>query len=188
MKMKVIREKKHFFPRSSSLLMEIEKRRTKLKKNSYLDKNIVISNEPSNSKQMSFFSNRTSTVSQDNIKTMSIEKKMISENTKLYMNKENDNNDDNQINNLKVNYIIHYPNFNHWKSINDSNMKKNIFLPRIIDRLKYSIPRNLRDKDGVCLHGEKLPKEVFNREKSVGLEKIIPYTIYKNNLAELRKK
>ena len=30
-------------------------------------------------------------------------------------------------------------------SVNDIDMKKNIYLPRIIDRMKYSIPRNLRN-------------------------------------------
>lgn len=38
-------------------------------------------------------------------------------------------------------------------SVNDIDMKKNIYLPRIIDRMKYSIPRNLRNNKGFIIKG-----------------------------------
>ena len=38
-------------------------------------------------------------------------------------------------------------------SVNDIDMKKNIYLPRIIDRMKYSVPRNLRNNQGLIILG-----------------------------------
>jgi hypothetical protein len=40
------------------------------------------------------------------------------------------------------------------KSIEDYKLKKNIYLPKIIDRLKYQIPRNRRG-NGFFIQGHK---------------------------------
>ena len=41
----------------------------------------------------------------------------------------------------------------HSSPIKDSQIKSNIYLPKIIDRMKYSIPRSERDKNGFHIEG-----------------------------------
>ena len=56
-------------------------------------------------------------------------------------------------------------------SINDIDMKKNIYLPRIIDRMKYTLPRNLRNNKGFIILGNNANnilskyKELNNKHK-----------------------
>ena len=57
----------------------------------------------------------------------------------------NDNNDENE----NLNYGYKYKSF----SINNFNMKSNVLLPSIIDRMKNKISRNIREKDGLSIRG-----------------------------------
>ena len=45
------------------------------------------------------------------------------------------------------------PYYFHSNPITDVQMKNNIYLPKIIDRMKYNIPRNERDKNGFHVEG-----------------------------------
>ena len=47
-------------------------------------------------------------------------------------------------------------------SVNDIDMKKNIYLPRIIDRMKYNIPRNMRNNKGFIVVGNNDDKLLNN--------------------------
>ena len=49
-------------------------------------------------------------------------------------------------------------------SVNDYDLKKNIYLPRIIDRMKYNVPRNLRNYQGFIVLGVNA-KNNFDKEK-----------------------
>ena len=51
-------------------------------------------------------------------------------------------------------------------SVSDIDMKKNIYLPRIIDRMKYSIPRNLRNNKGFIVLG-KNAHDMLNKYKEL---------------------
>ena len=51
-------------------------------------------------------------------------------------------------------------------SVNDIDMKKNIYLPRIIDRMKYSIPRNLRNNKGFIILGNNA-QDILNKYKEL---------------------
>lgn len=51
-------------------------------------------------------------------------------------------------------------------SVNDIDMKKNIYLPRIIDRMKYSVPRNLRNNQGLIILGNNV-KNIVDRNKDI---------------------
>ena len=74
-------------------------------------------------------------------------------------------------------------------SVNDISMKKNIYLPRIIDRMKYSIPRNLRNNQGLILLGNNVNK-IIDKNKNLGFLKkknqmptdLYFYKYYKYNL------
>ena len=44
----------------------------------------------------------------------------------------------------------------HSNVVNDAQMKNNIYLPKIMDRMRYSIPRNERDKNGFLVEGKAL--------------------------------
>lgn len=68
-------------------------------------------------------------------------------------------------NNTEINEYINYdsielpqnneclPYYFHSNPIKDSNMKNNIYLPKIMDRMRNSIPRNERDKNGFLIEG-----------------------------------
>ena len=60
-------------------------------------------------------------------------------------------------------------------SVNDIDMKKNIYLPRIIDRMKYSIPRNLRNNKGFILCGN-------NEDKLINKYKELNFIRNKNDI------
>ena len=47
----------------------------------------------------------------------------------------------------------------HSSVVKDAQMKNNIYLPRIIERMKYSIPRSQREKNGFRVEG----KGIFNK-------------------------
>ena len=51
-------------------------------------------------------------------------------------------------------------------SVNDIDMKKNIYLPKIIDRMKYSLPRNLRNNQGLILLGNNV-NNIINKNKEI---------------------
>jgi hypothetical protein len=51
-------------------------------------------------------------------------------------------------------------------SVNDVDMKKNIYLPKIIDRMKYSIPRNLRNNQGLILLGNNV-NDIIDKTKDI---------------------
>ena len=51
-------------------------------------------------------------------------------------------------------------------SVNDVHMKKNIYLPKIIDRMKYSIPRNLRNNQGLILLGNNV-NDIVDKTKDI---------------------
>jgi hypothetical protein len=55
-------------------------------------------------------------------------------------------------------------------SVNDYDLKKNIYLPRIIDRMKYNIPRNMRNNQGLLVVGINA-KNLFNKEKEMALKR-----------------
>ena len=55
-------------------------------------------------------------------------------------------------------------------SVNDIDMKKNIYLPRMIDRMKYRIPRNLRNNKGFILLGSSENK-LLNKYKELNFIK-----------------
>jgi hypothetical protein len=72
------------------------------------------------------------------------------------------NNSNTQVENINYDDLENLPVFKefdvqpycfHSSSINDFHMKNNIYLPKIIDRMKYSIPRNERDKNGFHIEG-----------------------------------
>ena len=44
----------------------------------------------------------------------------------------------------------------HSNVVNNAQMKNNIYLPKIMDRMRYSIPRNERDKNGFLVEGKAL--------------------------------
>ena len=46
----------------------------------------------------------------------------------------------------------------HSSVVKDAQMKNNIYLPRIVERMKYSIPRSQREKNGFLVEG----KGIFN--------------------------
>ena len=65
-------------------------------------------------------------------------------------------------------------------SVNDVDMKKNIYLPRIIDRMKYSVPRNLRNNQGLILYGNNI-NNIVEKSKDTNFEakkKNIPTDLY----------
>ena len=50
----------------------------------------------------------------------------------------------------------------HSSVVKDAQMKNNIYLPRIVERMKYSIPRSQREKNGFRVEG----KGIFNNRLS----------------------
>ena len=52
--------------------------------------------------------------------------------------------------------VQHY--YFHSSVVKDAQMKNNIYLPRIVERMKYSIPRSQREKNGFRVEG----KGIFN--------------------------
>ena len=50
----------------------------------------------------------------------------------------------------------------HSNGVNDAQLKNNIYLPKIMDRMRYSIPRNERDKKGFLVEG----KAIFSKKNN----------------------
>ena len=55
----------------------------------------------------------------------------------------------------------------HSSVVKDAQMKNNIYLPRIMERMKYSVPRFERDKNGFLVQG----KSIFHKKKDVEVGK-----------------
>ena len=95
----------------------------------------------------------------DNKYSEMMKKTLLTEKDKNF---NSNNNSNTQVENISYDEIEYLPIFQqndvqpyyfHSSSIKDSNMKNNIYLPKIIDRMKYSIPRNERDKNGFHIEG-----------------------------------
>ena len=54
------------------------------------------------------------------------------------------------------------PYYFHSNLVTDAQMKNNIYLPKIMDRMKYSIPRGEREKNGFLIKG----KALFSHKKN----------------------
>lgn len=54
---------------------------------------------------------------------------------------------------IKNSQADHQGYYFHSHPVTDAQMKANIYLPRIVDRMKYCIPRNERDKEGFHIEG-----------------------------------
>ena len=61
------------------------------------------------------------------------------------------------------------PYYFHSSLVTDAQMKNNIYLPKIMDRMKYSVPRGEREKNGFLVKG----KAIFSNKRS--------HDEYKNN-------
>ena len=137
MKIKVYRKKeKH---QNKSLLMEIEKNKLQ-RKSSYLNKDIILFSEKSLLDLRNNSFHKKKSVFQSHSKR------------NLNLNKEG----------LLYSYgdKSQKP-FFHSKPVSDSNLKKNIFLPKITDKMKKVIPRN--ERGGMVLIGKKFLPIVINQ-------------------------
>ena len=54
------------------------------------------------------------------------------------------------------------PYYFHSNVVSDAQMKNNIYLPKIMDRMKYSVPRGEREKNGFLVKG----KAIFSNKRS----------------------
>ena len=75
-------------------------------------------------------------------------------------------------------------------SVNDIDMKKNIYLPRIIDRMKYSVPRNLRNNQGLIILGMNA-KNIVDKNKEITFikkKKTLPTDIFFYKLKKINKR
>ena len=69
-------------------------------------------------------------------------------------------------------------------------MKKNIYLPKIIDRMKYSVPRNLRNNQGLIILGNNI-KNIVEKNKDTNFElkkKNLPTDLYFYKLKKINDK
>lgn len=65
-------------------------------------------------------------------------------------------------------------------AVNDIDMKSNIYLPRIIDRMKYKIPRNQRQYEGFLITGKGV-KNLFYKENNTQRNSVsVNYNKYLN--------
>ena len=75
-------------------------------------------------------------------------------------------------------------------SVNDVDMKKNIYLPKIIDRMKYSLPRNLRNNQGLILLGNNV-NDIINKNKEIPFiikKKTMPTDLFFYKLKKINNK
>ena len=75
-------------------------------------------------------------------------------------------------------------------SVSDVDMKKNIYLPKIIDRMKYSVPRNLRNNQGLIILGNNI-KNIVEKNKDTNFElkkKNLPTDLYFYKLKKINDK
>ena len=157
LKMKVISSPKYSINKKPLLkkiendkLNLIKKVENPLDKNKFINKNIYILNDETiklkkaiNLKPIIFHEQKWD----ENLKkTLLTEKDKITD----YMIEQNQNN----LNEFLQNSPDDYQGYNfHSNPITDVHMKSNIYLPKIIDRMKYNIPRNERDKNGFHVDG-----------------------------------
>ena len=83
-----------------------------------------------------------------------LKKTLLTEKDKNIIN--NNNNEKNKINldlNERQDDTFYQRYSFHPNIITDVQMKNNIYLPKIIDRMKYNVPRNERDKNGFHIEG-----------------------------------
>ena len=57
------------------------------------------------------------------------------------------------------------PYYFHSNLVTDAQMKNNIYLPKIMDRMKYSIPRGEREKNGFLIKGKALFSHKENHDE-----------------------
>ena len=57
------------------------------------------------------------------------------------------------------------PYYFHSNVVKDAQMKNNIYLPKIMDRMKYAIPRSERDKNGFILEGKAIFSNKLNKDE-----------------------
>lgn len=146
------------------------------------------------SKKIYILSNKTINLKKRHLKPIAFEQKNDDIFKKTLLTEK-----DNKVNNTEQNENGNY-NYNYALStentesmgynfrphiINDANMKSNIYLPRIIDRMKYSLPRNERDKSGFLVEGVGVFSN--NRIKYDELNDRYEINIY-NNTADKKNK
>jgi hypothetical protein len=125
-----------------------------------VEKPMNVSKFLSASKKIYILSNKTINLKKKHLKPITFEQKNddIFKKT-LLTEKDNKNNNTEQNEYGSYNYAVSNENMECMgykfrpHIINDANMKSNIYLPRIIDRMKYNLPRNERDKNGFLVEG-----------------------------------
>ena len=190
LKMKVISSPKYSINKNPLLkkiendkLNLIKKVENPLDKNKFINKNIYILNDETiklkkaiNLKPIIFHEQKCD----ENLKkTLLTEKDKITD----YMIEQNQNN----LNEFLQNSPDDYQGYNfHSNPITDVHMKSNIYLPKIIDRMKYNIPRNERDKNGFHVDGIGIfsSNKIKYDEKNDNYEININSNNKKNNLYE----
>lgn len=156
-RMKVFSTPKYTFDKKP-ILTRIENE--KINSIKQIEKPMNVSKFLSASKKIYILSNKTINLKKKHLKPLTFEQKNddIFKKT-LLTEKDNKNNNTEQNDNGSYNYAVSTENMECMgynfrpHIINDANMKSNIYLPRIIDRMKYSLPRNERDRSGFLVEG-----------------------------------
>ena len=125
------------------------------------EKPIGMSKYSQGSQKIYILSNKTISLKQKHLKTLYsddykngkiLRNTLLKEKSKFIKNNIEQNGDyDNNIESLGNQEFLGYNFRSH--TINDSNMKTNIYLPKIIDRMKYILPRNERERNGLLVEG-----------------------------------
>ncbi len=113
------------------------------------------------SQKIYILSNKTISLKQRHLKTLNsddhknakiFKKALLKQKSNFIQNNtEQNRNYDNNIESIGNQEYLGYNFRSH--TINDSNMKTNIYLPKIIDRMKYILPRNERERNGLLVEG-----------------------------------
>jgi hypothetical protein len=157
-----------------------------------VEKPMNVSKFLSASKKIYILSNKTINLKKKHLKPLAFEQKNddIFKKT-LLTEKDNKNNNIEQNENGSYNYEglnenMEFMGYNFRPHIiNDANMKSNIYLPKIIDRMKYSLPRSERDRGGFLVEGVGIFSN--NRIKYDELNDRYEINIY-NNTADKKNK
>ena len=157
LKMKVISSPKYSINKKPLLkkiendkLNLIKKVENPLDKNKFINKNIYILNDETIKLKKAI--NLKPIIFPEQKYDENLKKTLLTEKDKItdYMIEQNQNN----LNDFLQNSPDDYQGYNfHSNPITDVHMKSNIYLPKIIDRMKYNIPRNERDKNGFHVDG-----------------------------------
>ena len=125
------------------------------------EKPIGMSKYSQGSQKIYILSNKTISLKQKHLKTLYsdehkngriLKNTLLKEKSKLIKNNtEQNRNYDNNIESIGNQEFLGYNFRSH--TINDSNMKTNIYLPKIMDRMKYILPRNERERNGFLVEG-----------------------------------